>query len=72
MKNKNAANKWAERTEEREAKTEQYKAETWECHKRLADALLGFIERITSEKTAATDGELQALPGVADICRRLL
>lgn len=59
------ANGWKERTE-------RSKAEKWERRKRLADALVSFIERVTDSGHMATDGELHALPGVADVCSRLL
>lgn len=51
---------------------ERSNAEKWERQKRLADALMGFVERVTDGNHVATDGELHALPGVADVCSRLL
>ena len=51
---------------------EQCKTEKWERQKRLADALMGVVERGTDSEHAATDGELHALPGGADVCSRLL
>lgn len=62
---------WSERIDRREIDVEQCKAEKWERRKRLVDALIGYVERV-SENTNATPSELGALPGVADVCSRFL
>lgn len=59
-------------SEEWKTRIERCKTEKWERRKRLADALIRFVERVTDGERTATDGELHALPGVADVCRRLL
>lgn len=59
------ANDWKERVE-------RSKVEKWERRKRLADTLMSFIERVTDSGHTATDGELHALPEVANVCSRLL
>ena len=48
------------------------KADNCERKKRLTDALMGFIERVTDSEHTATKSELHALPRVADVCSRLL
>lgn len=67
----NAGEHWADKADAAKANAEQCKADKWDRRKRLVDALMGYVERVASNE-AATDGELQALPGVADVCSRLL
>lgn len=62
---------WSERIDRREVDVEQCRAEKWERRKRLVDALIGYVERV-SNSTDATPSELSALPGVADVCSRFL
>lgn len=62
---------WSERIDRREVDAEQCRAEKWERRKRLVDALIGYVERV-SGNPGATPSELGALPGVAEVCSRFL
>lgn len=72
MENEEASERSTRDPNEWKTRIERCKAEQWERQKRLVDILMGFIERVTNSEHTATDGELYALPRVADVCSRLL